>query len=128
MNDNKLRQVNGVRIWLRVVTITELADPDEACISPVNFTGDWRNDSTLTWPNQPFPTEKMFETFYHYARKGFCRNAKRHIRKERLTLDQRLGPWHRQVRHSRNEWYRTHEWMYNVTPTPGGGETVNRLC
>merc|ERR1711966_406520 len=95
MNDNKLRQVNRVRIWLRVVTIAELADPDGACISPEKFTGDWRNDSTLTWPNQPFPTEKMFETFYYYVRKGFCSNVKRHIRKERLTLDQRLGPWHR---------------------------------
>ena len=69
----------------------------------------------------------MFETIYHYIRKGFCSNVKRHIRKERLTLDQRLGPWHQQKRHSRNEWYRTHEWMYKVAPMPGGGETVTRF-
>ena len=85
------------------------------------------NNSNLAWPNQPFPTQKMFETFYHYARKSFCSNVKHHIRKERLTLDQRLGPWHRQRRHSRNEWYRTHEWMYNVAPAPDGDETVTRL-
>ena len=61
---------------------------------PRKITGDWRNDSTLTWPNQPFPMEKMFETFYHYVRKGFCSNVKRHIREKRLTLGQRLGSWH----------------------------------
>ena len=63
MSDNKLRQVNRVRIWLRMSTIAELADPDGTCISPEKFTGDWQNDSTLTWSNQPLPTEKMFETF-----------------------------------------------------------------
>ena len=48
MSDSKLRQVNRIQIWLRVITIAELADPDGACISPEKFTGDWRNDSTLT--------------------------------------------------------------------------------
>ena len=51
MSDSKLHQVNRVRIWLRVITIAELANPDGACISPEKFTGNWRNDSTLTWPN-----------------------------------------------------------------------------
>ena len=50
-SDSKLHQVNRVRIWLRVITIAELANPDGACISPEKFTGNWRNDSTLTWPN-----------------------------------------------------------------------------
>ena len=102
MSDNKLCQVNRVSIWLRVITIAELADPDGACISPENVSGNWRNDSTLIWPNQSLPTKKMFETFYHYIRKGFCSNVEQHIRKERLTLDRRLGPWHQQRRHSRN--------------------------
>ena len=127
MSDNKLCQVNSVRIWLRVIRIAELADPDGACISPEKFSGNWRDDSTLAWTNQPLPTKKLFKTFYHYVWKDFCSNVKRHIRKERLTLDRRLGSWHRQRRHSRNEWYRTHKWIYNVTPTADGGETVTRF-
>ena len=96
MSNNKLRQVSRVHILLCVITIAELPAPDGTCISLEKFSGNWRNDSILTWPNQPLPTKKMFEIFYHYVRKGFCSNVKRHTCKERLTLDHELGHCHQQ--------------------------------
>ena len=89
-SDNRLRIVNEVRLWLRVITIAELADADGACISPEKLDGRWRNDSTPLWPNIPKPSEKMFEIFRLYVRKSLCRNVKHHHRGERLTVEKDL--------------------------------------
>ena len=67
-------------MWLRVITVAELADADGACISPEKLDGRWRNDSTLLWPNVPKPSEKMFEIFRLYVRKSLCSNVTCHIR------------------------------------------------
>ena len=48
-------------MWLKVITIAELADADGACISPEKLDGRWRNDSTHLRPNIPKPSKKMFE-------------------------------------------------------------------
>ena len=56
----------------------------------------------------------MFEIFRLHVRKSLRRNIKRHCRDERLTLDRRLGAWHRVHRHSKNEWCRTAEWVYRT--------------
>ena len=45
-SDNRLRMANEVRMWLRVITVAELADADSACISPEKLDERWINDST----------------------------------------------------------------------------------
>ena len=46
ISDSRLTIANEVRMWLKVVTISELADVDGACISPEKLDGRWGNDST----------------------------------------------------------------------------------
>ena len=65
-------------MWLRVITVAELADANGACISPEKLNGRWRNDSTHLWPNIPQPSEKMFKIFRLYVRRSLCSNVKRH--------------------------------------------------
>ena len=48
-------------MWLRVITVDELAEADGACVSPEKLDGRLRNDSTHLWPNILRPSEKMFE-------------------------------------------------------------------
>ena len=62
-NDNRLRIANEVRMWLRVITVAELADVDGTCISPEKLDGGWRNSSTHLWPNIPRPSEKDVQFF-----------------------------------------------------------------
>ena len=75
-SDNRLSIVNEVRMWLRVITVAELAGVNGACISLKKFEGRWINRSTYLWLNVPRPSKKMFEIFWLYnVRKILCINV-----------------------------------------------------
>ena len=46
-----LEEANLCRIYLRVITVAELADQNGREISPHKLNGTWRATSTLVWPN-----------------------------------------------------------------------------
>jgi hypothetical protein len=54
--------------WLRVSTISDLADPTGRYIDGSRLTGDWRANSRFEWPNQP----KAFATFRRLLLNTIC--------------------------------------------------------
>ena len=68
----------------------------------------------------------MFEFFWLYVHKSLCSNVKRHHWSERLTLDKRLGAWHQVHRHSKSEWCRTAEWVYQIQVNSDRNEHTTR--
>ena len=59
-----LRKANAVRIYLRVVTIADLADVGGTFIPAGMLTGKWQAGSDLKWPyQQPLPLATFWSTF-----------------------------------------------------------------
>ena len=58
VSPEKLKMANEVRMWLRVITMAELADKNGTSISPNKLNGTWRANSNLDWPDMPEPNEK----------------------------------------------------------------------
>ena len=73
---HKLRIANECRIFLRVITIAELADINGRFISPDRLDGTWQAKSNLRWPTQCKPTKKMWDVFRWFLRKSFCQKPK----------------------------------------------------
>ncbi|KAL7550562.1 hypothetical protein ACHAWF_015354 [Thalassiosira exigua] len=110
---NKLIMTNQVRMWLRVITIAELAEEGGLRIPPHRLQGLWRAKSSLKWPNLPKPTKKMWQAFRFYLRKSICKRKKRVLAIQAMPLDTPLGPWYSDAtRHVTYDKYRTLEWMY----------------
>ena len=51
----QLKQANTVRLYLRVITIADLTDPEGSTIPDGMLTGDWQAGSDLLWPDIPCP-------------------------------------------------------------------------
>ena len=68
----KLRQANAVRIYLRIVTVADLADISGKVIPEGVLTGNWRANSDLRWPYQPLPPDTFWATFRSCLRKAFA--------------------------------------------------------
>jgi hypothetical protein len=54
---------NSVRLFLRVVTISDLADIAGRIIPEGILTGDWQANSDLKWPYQPKPSKAAWRDF-----------------------------------------------------------------
>ena len=52
--------INRVRIWLRVMTLSEITTVDSQNIERGYWTGQKRYNSSLLWPHQTKPSEKAF--------------------------------------------------------------------
>lgn len=110
---SQLRQANTVRIYLRVVTIADLANDTGRYIPSGMLNGDWQAGSDLKWPYQPCPPKPYFNTFRRLLRKTFCTNTPiDHHYNDSMDLDQPLGKW---LPVQRNTWspaYRTADALY----------------
>ena len=109
------RIANEVRIWLRAITIADLANVGGTCIPYDRLDESWRNCSTLHWPDQPHPSKKMFGVFWWFLRKPFCPKPQRQHRTINMPLNEHLGKWIPCQRHSVYECTRTSEWLYKTT-------------
>ena len=67
-----LKQANAVRLYLRVVTIADLADVGGTFIPSGMLTGTWTAGTNLKWPYQPRPTAAAWSTFRRCLRLTFC--------------------------------------------------------
>jgi len=59
----QLKRANSVHLYLRVVTIVDLSDPQDTSIQGGMLTGDWQAGSDLKWPYQPQPPKKSWAMF-----------------------------------------------------------------
>ena len=101
-----LRQANAVRLYLRVVTIADLADVGGSFIPSGMLTGKWTAGTDLKWPYQPKPTATAWSTFRRCLRLTFCTNTPPYSRPSHsLELDSRLGRW---LDVKRNTWFQVY--------------------
>jgi len=108
-----IEEANICRIYLRIITVAELADLNGREISPHKINGEWRAQSTLVWPTQAKPSDKMWKSFRMCLRATCCKNPKRVLYRKPLPLDQPLGKWLQTDRHLQYQYYRSQEWVYS---------------
>ena len=90
----KLRQANAVRLYLRVITIADLADLSGKTIQEGILTGSWRANSDLRWPYQPLPPDTFWATFRSCLRRAFATaTPPTQPILNSMTLDTQLGNW-----------------------------------
>ena len=91
---SQLRQANAVRLFLRVITIADIADVAGKTIPAQKLTGEWRAGSDITWPYQPKPRAEFWRTFRWCVQKAFCTADTKHKRAgTALPLTTPLGKW-----------------------------------
>ncbi|KAL7532592.1 hypothetical protein ACHAWF_004182 [Thalassiosira exigua] len=99
----QLEKLNAVRLYLRVVTVADLADPTGRYIPDGMLTGDWRAGSDLRWPTQDCPPKGHWALFRKYLRKSFCTGTSwSQPAQYGMSLDTPLGAW---LPVRRNTWF-----------------------
>ena len=87
------KRINDIRIFVRVITIADLANLDGTHINFEQISGKWRAPSNLLWPQQCAPTTKQWETFQWALRKTFCLKGRGSTRGSLFPLKTKLGDW-----------------------------------
>ncbi len=125
-----LRQANTVRLYLRVLTISDLADTTGHFIPDNALTGEWQAGSDIHWPYQVEPPAAFWATFRRCLRRTFCTSTSPHQPiSAGMDLDTPLGPWLPVPRHTWFDVYRTQDKVYwrvdstikQMTPTHHSG-------
>ena len=99
----KLRQVNAVRLYMRVVTIADITDVGGTFIPAGQLDGEWQAGSDIKWPYQPSPPPVFWCTFRSCIRLAFCSRTPPHQQAHHsMFLDYPLGQW---LPVHRNTWY-----------------------
>ena len=106
----KLKAANICRIYLRVITIAELANEDGTEIEQERVTGQWRANSTLKWPRQCKPNKTQWDAFRYALRRTFYKENRNIHMPFKLTTP--LGPWHPVPRHIKYDAYRDEMHIY----------------
>ena len=105
---SQLRQANMVRLYLRVITIADLADPSCRFIPDGNLSGEWQGGSDIHWPHQTKPPKSYWATFRRCLRQTFCTTTPPHQPSHYgMDLDTHLGRWRPVPRHSWFDVYRS---------------------
>ena len=100
---HQLRKVNGVRLYLRVITIADLANEAGDYICDDMLTGEWTAGTDLEFPKQDRPPPEWFALFRKCIRNAFSTTTPANQRSYMsLKLDQPLGDWY-EVK--RNTWW-----------------------
>lgn len=102
-----LRQVNAVRIYMRVAMIADLTDVGGTFIPSGMLTGEWTAGTDLQWPYQPKPPPTFWSVFQKCLRLTFCTNTPPYSRPHHsLALDKPLGNWYNV---KRNTWFQVYK-------------------
>ena len=105
-----LKAANTCRLFLRVVTIAELANIDGTTIDTERLEGKWRANSNLIWPRQCAPTPDQWRKFKSCLRRTFCKGNRNQYMPFDLTTP--LGAWHQVPRHIQYHAYRDEMRVY----------------
>ena len=63
ITQGQLEKINAVRLYLRVITLADLADPDGTHIPDGMLTGDWQAGSDLLVPDIQQPPKDWWKLF-----------------------------------------------------------------
>ena len=104
----ELTKVNEVRIYLRVITIADLAHSNGKYIPDDMLDGEWQYGSDLKWLEQPLPPKRHWALFRRCLKRTFCSKVPQYQKASySLELDKPLGDWLKVRRHSWYDCYRT---------------------
>jgi hypothetical protein len=102
---------NNCRMYLRIITLFDITTMNGRAIDKRLIDGSTRAESTLRWPMQPLPTDRMWTTFRRLLKRVFC--TKRGFnQRDKMILDTPLRDWLQEERHVKNTIYRTSRKMY----------------
>ncbi len=105
LSNLELEQVNSkVRLWLRVITIDDLAHPNGRYVPDGSLTGNWQARSNILWPDIPCLPKPRWAVFCRCLRDTFCQfvpDANQPVRFS-MELDRPLGTWYPV---KRNTWW-----------------------
>jgi hypothetical protein len=107
----ELIAANNWRMYLRVITLSDIVTLDGRMIDKGLIDGSTRTDSQLRWPMQPKPTARMLDTFRRLLKRAFSTN--RHLpSRQNISLATPLGEWLPVERHIKYMMYRTANKLY----------------
>lgn len=85
--------------WLRVITVSDIADPTGRFIPGFKLYGDWQAPSTLEWPHQPKPSKRDFSEFRKFLRNTIClEESPWKPQGSDLEISDPLGKWYTDVK------------------------------
>ncbi|KAL7551610.1 hypothetical protein ACHAWF_018082 [Thalassiosira exigua] len=109
----QLEKLNAVRLYMRVVTVADLADPTGRFIPDGMLTGEWQAGTDLQWPTQDLPPKRHWALFRKYLRETFCRGTSAHQPvRYGMALTTPLGDWLPVPRNTWFQCYRTRTDLY----------------
>ncbi len=110
---SELRKANAVRLYMRVLTISDLADPTGRFIPDGMLTGAWQAGSDIYWPYQTNPPESFWAVFRQCLRQSLCTGTSPHQNIHTgMDLDAPLGFWLPVPRHTWFDVCRTRDRVY----------------
>jgi hypothetical protein len=112
ISEQTLRILNYVRLFLRVITIADIANEQGTIIPGQRFSGSWQAKSIITWPEIPKPPPKYLTMFRRYCQQIFGSTSDGKRRYNAITLKQPLGPWLKVPRHTLYDSYLTANHIY----------------
>jgi hypothetical protein len=77
---------NNCRMYLRVITLSDITTMDGRAIDKRLIDGFTRAESTLRWPMQPIPTDRMWTTFRRLLKRVFC-TKRGYNQRDKMILD-----------------------------------------
>lgn len=120
LSDSKLTKkqleiINYVRLYLRVITLSEISNDKGTIIQGDRFTGKWRANSSLHWPDVPRPPPSAFSLFRAKLKSLVGTSSSGSRKHNAIFLQQPLGTWLDAPRHIRHMAYRTDTTVYRRT-------------
>ena len=79
--------------------VSEIANTQGNAVPPGRLTGQWRQSSTLEWPELPKPPPKAWETFRIMVMNALGTLSRVYKPVAEVPLQKKLGPWIRSFRH-----------------------------
>ena len=129
LTPDTLRKLNAVRIYMRVITLSDIVLEDGATIGHTTCStrGEFIAGSDLHWPPISKPPKKWFALFRKHVKETFCYSMGRVHHTSSLDLNRPLGKWYPVPRHTWFDSYRGEDAIYKRIDGPDGSSTFQRL-
>ena len=138
---SELRQANAVRMYMRIMTIADIAHPSGEFIPDGMLSGEWQAGSDIYWPHQVCPPPEFWAVFRRCLRQTFCTTTSPHQPIDNgMDLDVHLGDWLPVKRYAWFDAYRSettiflreNDVIYQMTPDAhrgyySRGQTITNL-
>ena len=113
ITQGKLDKANHCQMYIKCITIADLANERGLLIPGSRMNGEWRAASKLASPWLPKPPTSCWTVFQWCMQKASSSIHRPSIFKQPVWLDQPLGPCWKAERHFQYQYYRTNNEVYN---------------